>query len=79
MQYHVFQAAAARLGNSPIWIDELRGGIYRSVVPRVAGVALAPPDFVRSVNPISNLNQVEADNAKQIILAPTDFQIFLRT
>ena len=43
--------------------------------PVVAGVAMAPPDFGRSVNPISTRG---ADYAHQIILAPPDFQTFLR-
>ena len=37
---------------------------------------MAPPDFRRSVNPISTRG---ADYAHQIILAPPDFQTFLQT
>ena len=45
------------------------------VAPGGAGGAMAPPDFGRSVNPISIKG---AYYAHQIILAPTDFQTFLR-
>ena len=41
----------------------------------VPGVAMAPPDFGRSVEPILTKG---ADYAHQIILAPPDFQTFLR-
>ena len=47
----------------------------RPVVPGGAGGAMAPPDFGRSVNPISTKG---ADYAHQIVLAPPDFQIFRR-
>ena len=43
----------------------------RRVVPGGAGGAMGPPDFGRSANPIST------DYARQIILAPPDFQTFL--
>ena len=50
--------------------------IYRGVVSGGAwGAMAAPPDFGRSVNPISTRG---ADYAHQMILAPPDFQTFLR-
>ena len=48
---------------------------FRGVVPGGAGGAMAPPDFGRSVNTISTRG---AEYAHQIILAPPDFQTFLR-
>ena len=45
---------------------------YRGVVG-----AMAPPDFGRSFNPISTRGR-GADYAHPIILAPPDFQTFLR-
>ena len=42
------------------------------------GGGATPPDFGRSVNPISTRAGVGADYAHQIILAPLDFQTFLR-
>ena len=48
---------------------------FRGVVPGGAEGAMAPPDFGRSVSPISTRG---ADCARQIILAPLDFQTFLR-
>ena len=51
-------------------------GQYRPVVPGGAGGAMAPPDFDRSVNPISTRGL--AGYAHQIILAPRNFQTFLR-
>ena len=47
----------------------------RGVVTGGAGGAMATPDFGRSVNPISTRG---ADVAHEIILAPPDFQTFLR-
>ena len=47
----------------------------RGVVPGGAGGAMAYSDFGRSVNPISNRGR---DYAHQIIMAPPDFQTFLR-
>ena len=43
----------------------------RPVVPRGAGGAMTPPDFGRSVNPIST-------RSSRLQLAPPDFQTFLR-
>ena len=48
----------------------------RGVVSGGAGDAMATPDFCRSVNPISSRER--ADYAHWIILAPPDFQTFLR-
>ena len=48
----------------------------RPVVLGVTGGAMASPDFGRSVNPVST--RVGANYAHQIILAPLDFQTFLR-
>ena len=46
----------------------------RPVVPGGAeGAIVTPPDFGRSVNPISTKG---ADYSHQIILAPPDFQTF---
>jgi len=47
----------------------------KPVVPGGAGGALAPPDFVTSVNPISTGG---ADYAPTSLLAPPDFQTFQR-
>ena len=47
----------------------------RPVVHGGAGGAMAPPDFGRSVNPISTWG---TDYAHQIILAPPDFQTYQR-
>ena len=47
----------------------------RPVIAGVAGGAMAPPYFGRSVNPISTKG---ADYARQIILAPLDFWTLLR-
>ena len=44
------------------------------VVPGDAGGAMAPPDFGRSVTPIST----KGGRLCQIILAPSDFQTFRR-
>ena len=54
-------------------LDVLFLNVPRPVVP---GGAMAPPDFGRSVNPIST--GVGTDYAYQIILAFPDFQTFLR-
>ena len=45
--------------------------VVRGVLPVGAGGTMAPPDFGRSVNPISTKG---ADYAHQIILASPDFQ-----
>ena len=37
----------------PIFLGSIKKKKYRPVVPGVAGVAMAPPDFGRSVNRIS--------------------------
>ena len=50
--------------------------LYRGVVIGGAGGAMAPPDFGRSVNPISTRGgQIMP---VQTILAPPDLQTFLR-
>ena len=55
---------------------------YKGVVPGFArgsaGDTMAHPDFGTSVNPISTGGSQGADYAHQIILAPPDFQTFLR-
>ena len=53
----------------------IRGCRGRPVVPGGAGGAMAPPDFDKSVNPISTRG---ADYAPASLLAPPDFQTFLR-
>jgi hypothetical protein len=55
------------------WCRKHLGSGCRPVIPGCAGGALAPPDFYRSVNPISTKG---ADYAHQKILAPPDFQTF---
>ena len=50
----------------------------RPVVPGSAGGAMAPPDFGKSVNPISTRGWGGVDYAHQIIVAPSDFQNFQR-
>ena len=49
--------------------------LYRGVVSGGAGGTMAPPDFGRSVNPISTRG---ADYDPTSLLAPPDFQTFLR-
>ena len=51
------------------------GHHWRGVVPEGAGGVMAPPDSGRLVNPILTRG---AGYAHQIILAPPDFQTFLR-
>ena len=50
----------------------------RPVVPGGAGGAITPPDFGRSVIPTYLNRGVGADYARQIKLAPPDFQTLLR-
>ena len=56
-------------------ITSALGTIKGGVVPEGAGGVMAPPDSGRSVNPILTRG---AGYAHQIILAPPDFQTFLR-
>ena len=55
--------------------DPIFGLIRSSLQGSKSGWAMAPLDFGKSVNPISTK---EADYAHEIILAPSDFQTFLR-